>query len=238
MKKFTLFIFILIFTSCKNTEEQYLTIIKENNELLINQLDVNIYVLKNKSLENPKYFEDIYVNVNRLFNQIKKIKNKGDFELTMNNITNYAKKEKIPFEYKQIDSENIYLLQNSLLTNFVKFCDYIKIFKNSISSTHCGLLGSNKWIETNNYIKNDSINIDFESRLDLNNYDLIIDSIVDNNRKKSNYKSNRINKFWKVKYKSNYNNSIIYWKLYLKNYQSDAIMFEKGIDTINNLKKL
>ena len=205
--------------------------IKENNETLKNQLDVNTYVLKNKSLEIPKYFADKYVNVNKIFNQIKNIKCKSDFELTMNSITNFAIKEKIQFDYKKVNSDNIYVLENNLLLNFTKLCDFIKIFRSPVYGSNCKL---GKWFNTSKYMEKDSVNIDFESRYNLNNYSLIIDSIVDTNSKISTYKSNRINKFWKVKYKPNSSNSKVYWKIFLSDEFGETILFAKDVDTITN----
>ena len=116
--------------------------------------------------------------------------------------------------------------------SFIKFCNFIKIFNPAVNGTNCGPMGSYKYINCNSYIKNDSLNIDFESRVHLNNYNLVIDSIVDEHSKITNFESNSFSKFWKVKFKPKSNNAKIYWKVYIHNDLSGTILFEKGIDTI------
>lgn len=227
-------ILLIFFTSC-NEKDNYLSIIKDNNEILKNQLDLEIYQLKTKSIEVRGEFVEKYENFNNIYNQIINIKNQEDYELGINKIQNYSSKEKIIFNCEKVKSENIEVLQNNLLVNFIKFCNYSKIFRVAVRTSECGIFGKTKFINTQYYIKNDSINIDFETKINLSNYNVIIDSIVDIDQNKSNFKSNFINKFWKVKYKSNSKNSIIYWKVFHHNNNWDeTILFEKGIDTITN----
>ena len=234
MKHLIVTILLIFFASC-NDKDNYLSIIKDNNEILKNQLDLEIYKLKNKSIEARGEFVEKYKDFNKIYKKIIAIRNYKDYELGINEIQNYSTKEKINFECEKINSENIEVLQNNLLVNFTKFCNYTKIFYAGVSTSNCGPLGRTKFINIQNYLKNDSINIDFASKINVNNYDVVIDSIVDSNQNKSNFKSNFINKFWKVKYKSNSKKSVIYWKVFFRNNNWDeTILFEKGIDTITN----
>lgn len=232
MKHLIITILLIFFASC-NDKDNYLSIIKDNNEILKNQLDLEVYQLKTKSIEARGEFVEKFKNFNKIYKKIISIRSYKDYELGINEIQNYSSKEKINFECKKIKSENIDVLQNNLLVNFTKFCNYTKMLRVAVATSNCGTMGRTKFINTQNYIKNDSINIDFESKINLSNYDVIIDSIVDTEQNKSNFKSNFINKFWKVKYKSNSNKSIIYWKVFLHdNNWDETILFEKGIDTI------
>ena len=70
-----------MFLACKNKEDKFLNIIKENNEILKNQLDTDIYVLKQKSLEAKGIFVEKYDNLSKTYNQIIKVKSKNDYEL-------------------------------------------------------------------------------------------------------------------------------------------------------------
>ena len=81
MRKFILFLIIPMFLACKNKEDKFLNIIKENNEILKNQLDTDIYVLKQKSLEAKGIFVEKYDNLSKTYNQIIKVKSKNDYEL-------------------------------------------------------------------------------------------------------------------------------------------------------------
>ncbi|MFN8324861.1 hypothetical protein [Flavobacterium sp.] len=236
MRKFILFLIIPMFLACKNKEDKFLNIIKENNEILKNQLDTDIYVLKQKSLEAKGIFVEKYDNLSKTYNQIIKVKSKNDYELVEKRISNYALKNKIKFDFKKIDSENTDVLQNNLLLNFARFCNYIKIFQTAVNSSNCGLMGSN-YIYTHKFIKNDSLNIDFESRANFNNCNLVIDSIVDEYSKINKFKSNSFNKFWNVKFKPKSNNVKIYWKVYLHDDLAGTILFEKGVDTITKINK-
>ncbi|WP_395054410.1 hypothetical protein [Flavobacterium sp.] len=232
MKHIIITIILIFFTSCSD-KDNYLSIIKDNNEILINQLDLEICQLKTKSIEARGEFVEKYESFNNIYGQIIKIKSYKDYELGINEIQNYSSKEKINFNCKKIKSENIEVLQNNLLVNFIEFCNYTKIFRSGAPPSNCGIMSRTKFINTRKYIKNDSINIDFESKINLSNYEVIIDSIIDNGQNKSNFKSDFINKFWKVKYKTNSKNSIIYWKVFLHdNNWNETILFEKGIDTI------
>ena len=234
MKYLIVTILLIFFASC-NDKDNYLSIIKDNNEILKNQLDLEVYQLKTKSIEARGEFVEKYKNFNKIYKKIIAIRNYKDYELGINEIQNYSTKEKINFECEKINSENIEVLQNNLLVNFIEFCNYSKIFRVAVVTTNCRFMSSSKFINTQNYIKNDSINIDFASKINVNNYDVVIDSIVDTNQNKSNFKSNFINKFWKVKYKSNSKKSVIYWKVFFHNNNWDeTILFEKGIDTITN----
>lgn len=233
MRNLILIFVVFLVLSCKNDEKnykrEYLEAIKQNNVFLVKQMEVNIFLLKNKGLDLPKVYGNKFTVIQRILNNICNSKNCSDYQYAKSNIIDFAKNENIKFNFQNTDSDDVEVLKNNLLLNFIHLCEILKIFSLPVSrSTHC-MFGP--MVETENYTENDSININFNARYCLN-YDIEIDSIVTANKVLSDFKSDKTKLIWKVKFKSDSKKTTIYWKAFYTEDLIGTILVGKQSQTI------
>lgn len=206
MKFYQLFIITLLLVNCKNKENDYLAVIKQNNFFL--QEEINIYNARHKmkSYEQPNFYDTITCKkMNDLLYEIKLLKKYSEYKLIKFKIKKIAKEEELNIELNSISNSDNNVLKNNLLLNLIALNkQYINKKSNSIYDiTH------KPYVE--NTTINDTLILNF---LNHNSYIVTTDSIIDGNDKILNFKNNDKCRIWQVKYKPKSNKSTYYGKIF------------------------
>lgn len=206
MKFHQLFILTLLLVSCKNKENDYLEVIKQNNLFL--QEEINIYNARHKirSYELPNIYDTItFEKMNNLLDEINLFKKYSEYELINFKINKIAKDEKLNIKLNSITESDENVLKNNLLLNLIALN---KQYINKKSNTIYDITYTPYIKKTT---KNDTLILNF---LYHNSYVIKTDSIIDGNDRIINFQNNNNCRIWQVKYKPKSNKSTYYGKIF------------------------
>ncbi|MES2543323.1 MAG: hypothetical protein V4548_00440 [Bacteroidota bacterium] len=217
-----LVILSILLLSCKNNNEDYLNIINENNANLKNEIEEFKQRLDIKHSDEPSKYNDSLVNcITKLSNDILNFNDVKKYSLLINELDKTAQFYKIKLDSKRIESDNQSILFNNLLLNLNKLTKLFAIEKfRFTTSTHCFF---GELIQYEHNTIGDSVIIDFKTP---NQFNIVIDSVVDNNHKLK-YRNIYKSIIGQLKYKKSATLPEIYGKIFYTGENEKPVLIQR-----------
>jgi hypothetical protein len=217
----------IISLSCQNKEnEMALNAIKQNNELLTNEIETLKAIMYNHNMDYPKRYDSIYTQkLNEVIKNALQLKNKSEYHSIYRSIDSLTKAEKFKLSLHPTASENIDIQKNNLL---LQLHALFNVYLNShvLKSFH------HDYSRMLYLTDSDSVNLYF---IRDNPYIIMTDSIVDGQHKNLNFSYKKDILIGKIKYKTDSKKSKFYGKLFY-NDEGKPIFLQNFEQEINKQK--